>query len=201
MTTPKQRGSLLNILGTNRSKYVSRAAAKLEAALHAFEVDPRGKICADFGSNVGGFVQVLLKHGATKVYAVEKGFGVLDWSLRQDPRVIALEKTDARKVVLPEKVDLISSDTGWTRLEQILPSIQRNLAPGGSAIILVKPHYEALPDELERGTAKSAALDIIEQRVLATVKEFGFVRVGAIESPIAGAKGGNLEWLWNVQRV
>ncbi len=196
----REHGSVLDKPRAPKKTNVSRAGKKLEAALTAFEIDVRGKICADFGSNTGGFVEALLKAGATKVFAVEKGYGVLDWSLRQDPRVVTLEKTDARRVVLPQKVDLITSDTGWTRLEQILPSIARNLLPNGSAIVLVKPHYEATRDELDHGTAVPVALPAIEQRVMLILEQSGFVRSNKITSPIKGEKGGNVEWLWHLTR-
>jgi 23S rRNA (cytidine1920-2'-O)/16S rRNA (cytidine1409-2'-O)-methyltransferase len=180
---------------SSQTKYVSRAALKLSAALEAFKPDVNNKVCADFGSNVGGFVQVLLERGAKKVYAVEKGYGVVDWKLRKDSRVVVLEKTDARLVTLPEKVDLITSDTGWTRFEQIAPSIIRNLKDDGRAIILVKPHYEAQKEELEQGLAKKTALPLILERVFTAIKEQNFEIVEKMTSPILGAKGGNEEFL------
>lgn len=192
---------LVSTSSTTAKTPVSRAGLKLDAALRTFGINVIGKICADFGSNAGGFVETLLKHGAKKVYAVEKGYGVLDWSLRKDPRVVTLEKTDARLVTLPEKVDLISSDTGWTRLEQILPSITRHLTGSGSAVVLVKPHYEAQREELIEGKAIPSLLPVIEQRTLEVLKEGGFVRAKAMVSPLLGDKGGNTEWLWLIWPV
>src|SRR3989344_3151588 len=102
--------------------YVSRAGDKLEHALKNFNFNPENLVCADFGSSTGGFVDCLLKFGAKKVYAVETGYGVLDWKLRNDERVIVMERKNAMHVALPEKVDLITIDTSWTKLENIMPN-------------------------------------------------------------------------------
>src|SRR3989344_155077 len=106
--------------------YVSRAGEKLEYALKTFDIRVKDLVCADFGSNTGGFVDCLLNFGAKKVYSVETGKGVLDWKLRQDPRVIVMEKTNAMHVELEEKVDFISIDTSWTRLEKVIPNALKN---------------------------------------------------------------------------
>ena len=131
--------------------YVSRGGEKLEHALKEFGVKVADLICADFGSSTGGFVDCLLQHGAQKIYAVETGYGVLDWKLRNDPRVIVMEKTNAMHVGLPEKMDLITIDAGWTKLEKILPNVIVNLKPEGRIVALVKPHYEAGPEQIRRG--------------------------------------------------
>src|SRR4051794_41890836 len=119
------------------AEYVSRAGQKLEHALKAFSIEPRGLICADLGSNVGGFVDCLLQHGAAKVYAVEKGYGVLEWKLRKDPRVVTLERTNAMHVTLPEPAGLVTIDVGGTRERHILPAPPRILAPGGPVSNLI----------------------------------------------------------------
>src|SRR5580765_6670445 len=124
------------------AEYVSRAGQKLEHALKTFSVDPCGLTCADLGSNVGGFVDCLLQHGAAKVYAVEKGYGVLEWKLRKDARVIVMERTNAMHIELPEMVDLVTIDVAWTRQKNILPAAARILQPHGLVITLIKPHYE-----------------------------------------------------------
>src|SRR3990167_4926334 len=103
-------------------KYVSRAGEKLEHALNIFNVSVKDLVCADFGSSTGGFTDCLLQHGAKKVYAVETGYGILDWKLRSDPRVITLEKTNAMHVSLPEKVDLVTIDASWTKQKNIIPN-------------------------------------------------------------------------------
>src|SRR5579859_7339270 len=122
------------------NQYVSRAGGKLEFALQEFKISVKDLIVADFGSSTGGFVDCLLQNGAKKVYAVETGYGVLDWKLRNDPRVIVMERTNAIHVELPEKVDLITIDTSWTRQRNILPNALKNLKEGRKIISLIKPH-------------------------------------------------------------
>src|SRR3954462_4454957 len=107
------------------AEFVSRAGRKLDHALTAFGLDVSGKTCADLGSNVGGFVDCLLPRGAAKVYAVETGYGVLDWKLRKDPRVVVMERTNAMHVPLPEPVAFITIDVAWTRQKHILPAARR----------------------------------------------------------------------------
>src|SRR5579871_283949 len=107
------------------SDFVSRAGLKLEFALDAWNIDVRGKICADLGSNVGGFVDCLLQRGAAKVYAVEKGYGVLEWKLRKDPRVVVMERTNAMHATLPEPVALVTIDVAFTKQKHILPAAWR----------------------------------------------------------------------------
>src|SRR5258705_5786878 len=97
------------------AEFVSRAGKKLEHALDAFGINIGGLVCADLGSNVGGFVDCLLAHGASKVYAIDTGYGVLEWKLRKNPRVVVMERTNAMHVQLPEKVNLVSIDVAWTK--------------------------------------------------------------------------------------
>src|ERR687893_231057 len=103
------------------AEFASRAGLKLEHALTAFSIDVRGSVCADLGSNVGGFVDCLLKRGASRVYALEKGYGVLEWRLRKDPRVVVMERTNAMHASLPEPVSMVSIDVAWTKQQHILP--------------------------------------------------------------------------------
>src|SRR3954466_8595618 len=133
------------------SEFVSRAGQKLEHALVTFAVDVTGKVCADLGSNTGGFVDVLLQRGAAKVYSIDTGYGALDWKLRKDPRVVVMERTNAMHVQLPEPVALVSIDVAWTKQRHILPAARRLLLPTGNAISLIKPHYEAAPSSLRKG--------------------------------------------------
>jgi 23S rRNA (cytidine1920-2'-O)/16S rRNA (cytidine1409-2'-O)-methyltransferase len=174
---------------------VGRAGAKLEAALTAFDIDVAGTTCADFGSNVGGFVQVLLKHSAAKVFAVEKGYGVLDWSLRNDPRVVVMERTDAREVQLPEQVSLITADVGWTRLANIAPAIIRNLTTDGRAILLFKPQYEATPSERVGGRVRVEQIEKVRARLQTSLQHAGLTILSDVQSPLRGDKAGNPEWL------
>ena len=120
--------------------FVSRAGQKLDHALGAFALDVSGFICADFGSNTGGFVDCLLQRGAAKVYAIDTGYGVLDWKLRKDPRVVVMERTNAMHVELPEPVRLVTIDVAWTKQRIILPAAKRVLDRDGWIVTLLKPH-------------------------------------------------------------
>src|SRR3954467_13549113 len=123
--------------------FVSRAGRKLEHALASYAIDVSGLICADLGCSTGGFTDCLLQRGAAKVYAVETGYGVLDWKLRKDPRVVVMERTNAMHVTLPEPVAFITIDVAWTRQKHILPAARRLISDGGRVVALVKPHYES----------------------------------------------------------
>lgn len=174
--------------------FVSRAGQKLEAALDAFAIDVRGLVCADLGSNVGGFVDCLLQRGAQKVYAVEKGYGVVDWKLRKDNRVVVMERTNAMHVELPEKVQLISIDVAWTRQKNILPAARRNLAAGGTVITLIKPHYESEARRLKKGVLPEEEVGAVVKAVESDIYTAGFELLQQVRSPIIGT-GGNVEVL------
>lgn len=185
MSTPEDR------------KYVSRAGHKLAHALVVFRVSPAGLVSADLGSNAGGFVDCLLQAGAARVYAVERGYGVLDFKLRQNRRVVVMERTDALHVRLPEPVQLVSIDAGWTRQRLILPAALRLLAPGGEIISLVKPHYEAKPEQLSGGVLIADQMNAVLEEVRQDVAEAGLKITGEVESPIQG-HGGNREFLFRL---
>src|SRR5450432_1736534 len=110
--------------------FVSRAGQKLDHALTAFDLDVSAKICADLGCSTGGFTDCLLQRRAAKVYAVDTGYGVLDWKLRKDPRVVVMERTNAMHVQLPEMVEIVTIDISWTRQKNILPNARKMLADG-----------------------------------------------------------------------
>lgn len=177
------------------TKYVSRAGEKLEHAINTFGISVKDLICADFGSNTGGFVDVLLTFGAKKVYSIETGHGVLDWKLRQDERVLVMEKKNAMHVELPEKMDFISIDTSWTKLEKIIPSALKNLKPSGSIVALVKPHYESKPYMLRKGKLAEEFISEILENVKNKIKELNLEIIGETESPIVGEKAKNKEYL------
>src|SRR3954464_11805842 len=141
--------------------FVSRAGEKLEHALNTFALDVTGLTCADLGSNVGGFVDCLLQRGAAKVYAVEKGYGVLEYRLRKNPRVVVMERTNAMHVTLPERVALVTIDVAWTRQRNILPAARKILADGGVVITLIKPHYEAPKELLKKGILPEAEVEAV----------------------------------------
>ena len=176
--------------------FVSRAGEKLAHALAAFRLDPTGLTCADFGASTGGFTGCLLQHGAAKVYAVETGYGTLDWKLRNDPRAVVMERTNAMHVELPEAVDVVTMDTSWTRLAKILPNALKNLNPDGRVIALVKPHYEAGPKDLRSGKLPDEKIEEVLGRVRADAAHAGAKILQETESPIVGGKGGNREFLW-----
>ena len=121
---------------------LDKKSDKLEAALAAFRLDVTGLVCADFGCHAGGFTDCLLRHGAERVYAVDTGYGVLDYRLRTDERVVVMERTNALHCEPPRPVDVVTIDMGWTRQRYAIPAALRWLAPGGRIVSLVKPHYE-----------------------------------------------------------
>ena len=176
------------------SEFVSRAGQKLEHALAIFSIDATGWVCADLGSNVGGFVDCLLQRGAKKVYAIDTGYGALEWKLRKDPRVVVMERTNAMHVKLPEQVKLVTIDVAWTRQKNILPAARGMIEPNGIAITLIKPQYEAGVSLLKKGVLPSEHLEAVLQAVKADIPASGFQLVEMIESPIRGGQG-NVELL------
>lgn len=180
--------------------YVSRAGEKLEHALNVFGVNPSGYVCADFGSNVGGFADCLLQKGAQKVYAVETGYGVLDWKLRNDPRMVVMERTNAMRVKLPEEMDLITIDVAWTRLEQIIPNALNNIKKTGQVVALLKPHYEANPKLLRKGVLLEEYISQVIKSVRSGLAEIGAKVMDITESPVLGASGGNKEYLMLISK-
>jgi 23S rRNA (cytidine1920-2'-O)/16S rRNA (cytidine1409-2'-O)-methyltransferase len=177
--------------------YASRAGDKLAHALRAFSISPVDWTCADLGSNVGGFVDCLLRAGARRVFAIERGYGVLAWSVRSDSRVVVMERTDARKVRLPEPVQFVTIDTGWTRQSEILPSARDMLAPGGHIVTLVKPHYEADAALLAGGVLPDDRVDAVLNAVESVLPAAGLALIARTESPIRG-HAGNREFLWHL---
>lgn len=180
------------------SNYVSRAGAKLAHALETFGVHVEGKICADFGASTGGFTDCLLQYGASKVYSVETGYGVLDWKLRNDSRVIVMERENAMHSTLPEKAELITVDVSWTKLEKVLPNVLANLAPGGEIIALLKPHYEA-PDRVRKGKLSDEDAKQVRNEVIEKLPSLGVQLLAQTTSPIVGERAGNTEYLLHLK--
>lgn len=176
------------------SSFVSRGGEKLQYALAEFKVDVKDLICADFGSSTGGFVDCLIQDGARKVYSVDTAYGELAWNLRNNKKVVVLERTNALHVEIPEKVDLITIDAGWTKQELIIPSALKNLKPDGTIISLIKPHYEANRDQLDKGKVKEEFLETIISDVTKQIESLGIKIINIIESPIEGKRGGNKEF-------
>jgi len=178
----------------DKASYRSRAGAKLDEALTRFNVDVTGKVCADLGSNVGGFVDCLLRRGAGLVHAVDTAEGVLDWSLRNDLRVIVHERTNALGFRLDEPVDLVTVDVGWTRQHLVLPRALELVRRGGVIVSLIKPHYEADRAMLRGGVLSDEDAETVLGR---TIRRLADLRIGVaecVESPLRGDRG-NREWL------
>ncbi len=176
-------------------QFVSRGGTKLQAAIDNWNLDIGGLTTLDVGSSTGGFVDCLLKNGASKVYSVDTSYGELAWVLRNDPRVVVMERTNILHLEsLPEKVDLITIDAGWTKLGLVLPVIQKFLKPNGQIIALLKPHYEAEKTQLEKGVLKTEFLEGVKEKVLTQIKDLGFNVEKVIDSPIKGGAG-NTEFL------
>lgn len=180
--------------------FASRAGEKLEHALHEFSISVQDKVCADFGASVGGFVDCLLQHGAHKVYAVETGYGELAWKLRQDHRVVVMERTNAMHVRLPEQVDILTNDTSWTKQQNILPNALANVKNGGLIITLIKPHYEAEKRLLQKGKLPEDVAETVAKQTIEEIQSMGISVLGFTKSPLVGAKGGNSEYLAILQK-
>lgn len=177
------------------SGFVSRAGEKLAFALDHFGIDPAGAICADLGCHVGGFTDCLLQRGAARVYAVDTGHHILHWRLRNDPRVVVMERTNALHARLPELVDLVTVDVAWTPQRRVLPHAVELLRPGGVVISLIKPQYEAQERERVRGVVRDERVAEVVERVLRELVEVGLDPVQVVESPLLGGKGRNREFL------
>lgn len=179
-------------------RYVSRGGLKLEAALDAWPIDPTGRVCVDLGASTGGFTDCLLQRGAAKVYAIDVGYGQLAWKLRQDPRVVVMERTNARHLEgLPEPASLLVGDLSFISLRLILPAARRLVAPGADAIVLVKPQFEVGREDVGKGglVRDEAARERAVVEVAEAASATGFAVRDRMESPVPGARSGNVEWL------
>jgi len=182
--------------------YVSRGGDKLAAALDAFGIDPAGRVCLDVGASTGGFTDLLLQRGATRVIAVDVGYGQLAWSLRQDPRVTVLERVNIRHLDrLPLPADLAVIDVSFISLRLVLPRVRELLSPPGDVVALVKPQFEVGKGAVGKG---GVVRDPDQHRqVLIDLRKFAddtrYEVAGEIPSPILGAKG-NREFLLLLRR-
>lgn len=186
---------LIEVAGA--ATYVSRGGEKLAAALDAFAIDPRGRGCLDVGASTGGFTDVLLQRGAARVIAVDVGYGQLAWSLRQDPRVIVLERVNIRHLDrLPAPADLAVIDVSFISLRLVLPRVRQLLDPPGDVIALVKPQFEVGKGSVGKGgIVRNPELHRQVLSELSTfAAEIGYTVTGEVPSPIPGAKG-NREFL------
>ncbi len=180
------------------SKFVSRGGEKLQAAIVNFQLSIVNLTCLDVGSSTGGFTDCLLQNGAKKVYALDTSYGELAWKLRNDPRVVVMERTNILHLeALPELVDLITIDAGWTKLELILPVVKKFLKRGGFIIALLKPQYEAEKRDLVKGVLPPEKAEQVKDQVFKKIVNFQLSIVNYIESPILGGAG-NKEYLLKI---
>lgn len=160
-------------------RYVGRGGEKLEFAIDALGLRLEGLIGADFGCNVGGFTDCMLQHGVARVYAVDTGYGMLAWTLRQDERVVVMERTNAMHVELPERVGILTIDVGWTRQHNILPNAIRQCAADGLILSLFKPQYEAPREYVRRGKILPERFEEVLEATVAGLGQAG-IPVGEI---------------------
>lgn len=185
-----------------RPAYVSRGGDKLEHALHRFGFDPSGKACVDLGASTGGFTDCLLQHGARRVYAVDVGYGLLDYRLRQDERVVTMERTNARDLApLPEPCDLAVLDLSFIGLEKVIPAVLRSLKPKADLIVLLKPQFQARREEVgKKGVVKDPLVHAaVVGRSVAWTVEYDLRLMGLTLSPVIGPAG-NREFLLHLRR-
>jgi 23S rRNA (cytidine1920-2'-O)/16S rRNA (cytidine1409-2'-O)-methyltransferase len=186
----------------NTLRYVSRGGLKLEKAIAEFHVQPAGKICMDVGSSTGGFTDCMLQNGAVKVYAVDVGRGQLDWKLRNDPRVVCLEKTNIRYAtheLIPDEIRLSSIDVSFISLSKVLPAVRSLLSPDGEVCALIKPQFEAGREKVgKHGVVRDQKVhaEVIEA-AFSYARENGFLIRGLTWSPIKGPEG-NIEYLYDL---
>ena len=185
-------------------RYVSRGGLKLEKAMTVFSLKLDGCICADIGASTGGFTDCMLQNGAEKVYAVDVGYGQLDWKLRSDGRVVCMERTNARyldREQIPDELDFASIDVSFISLRLILPAVYRVLREGAHVACLIKPQFEAGREKVgKKGVVRDPAvhLEVLEQ-FLVNAKESGFTVLALTFSPVRGPEG-NIEYLGYLER-
>ncbi len=192
-------------LATPDHPYVGRGGLKLAHALDAFRIDVSGREALDIGASTGGFTDVLLQRGATRVIALDVGHGPIDWRLRTDPRVRVIEGLNARYLApsdLPGPVDVVTIDVSFISLTQVLPRVPPVLRPGADVVALVKPQFEAGRDEVGRkGIVRDPDVHRrVVERVTVAAAELGLARAGLVRSPITGAEG-NVEFLLHLRNA
>ncbi len=191
--TPTPEDAALRVLA-RREPFVSRAGRKLAAALDHFALEPQGWVCLDVGASTGGFTDCLLRRGAARVYAVDVGYGQLDLGLRRDPRVVVMERVNARYLGagdLPEPVVLVTIDVSFISLVKVVPALLPHFADGGRLLALVKPQFEAGRRQVGKGGIvrdEQVRRQVIEQRV-EDLAELGLVPQGTFDSPVHGMEG------------
>ena len=184
--------------------YVSRGGLKLEKAMASFPIDLNGAVCADIGASTGGFTDCMLQNGAEKVYAVDVGYGQLAWKLRSDPRVVCLERTNARYLTteqIPEPLDFASIDVSFISLKLIFPALYELLKEKGHVACLIKPQFEAGREKVgKKGVVRDPAVHLeVLEHFLDHAKESHFTVIGITYSPIRGPEG-NIEYLGYLEK-
>ncbi len=172
--------------------FVSRGGIKLDYALDQFQLDVSSKVVADIGASTGGFTDCLLQRGASRVYAIDVGYGQLDYRLRQDKRVVVMERVNARyPLPLPEKVDLATIDLSFISVEKVIPSVAQLLNDSGYLLVLIKPQFEARRGEVGKGgiVRQPQVHARVLGRFIAWMVDHGFRLGGLVASPILGASG------------
>ena len=188
-------------------RYVSRGGLKLEKAMQCFPIDLNGRFCMDIGASTGGFTDCMLQNGAAGVYAIDVGYGQLDWKLREDPRVICMEKTNFR-YVKPEDLDpdrmpdFASVDVSFISLSKILPPAHAILSAGGEMVCLIKPQFEAGREKVgKKGVVRDPQVHVeVIENVLKIAQDAGFEVLGLSWSPIRGPEG-NIEYLMYIRKL
>ena len=183
--------------------FVSRGGFKLDKALKVFPIDPAGKTCIDCGASTGGFTDVLLQHGAAKVYAVDVGYGQLAWKLRNDPRVVNLERTNLRYVTteqIPELLELAVMDVSFISIKLVLPAVKAFLVPGADLVCLIKPQFEAGREEVgKKGVVRDSGVHCqVIRSILDFAPQIGLSVMGLDYSPIKGPEG-NIEYICHMK--
>ena len=196
--TPVAPEVTIRLLG-NKLPYVSRGGLKLEKALQIFPISVEGKVVADIGASTGGFTDCALQNGAAKGYAIDVGYGQLAWKLRNDERVVNMERTNVRYLEadsLPEQVDVATIDVAFISLDKILPAVHKILKPEGFVVALIKPQFEAGKENVgKKGVVRDAAVhEQVINNVISFAKGEGFGIAGLDFSPIKGPEG-NIEYL------
>lgn len=190
---------------SNPLKYVSRGGLKLEKAMQSFDLQLDGSVCADIGASTGGFTDCMLQNGATKVYAIDVGYGQLAWKLRTDERVVNMERTNFRYVTheqIPEELDFCSVDVSFISLSIIVPVMRNIMKDGGRAVCLIKPQFEAGKDKVgKKGVVRDKAVhvEVVEKTVNMMLNNNMSV-LGLDFSPVKGPEG-NIEYLVYIEKT
>lgn len=186
-------------------KYVSRGGLKLEKAMQEFPITLEGMVCMDIGASTGGFTDCMLQNGAAKVFAVDVGYGQFAWKLRQDPRVVCMEKTNIRYVTpenIGEQLDFASVDVSFISLSKVLPAAKELLKDGGEMVCLIKPQFEAGKEKVgKKGVVRDKNVHIeVIQNVISYATSNGFAVLGLSFSPVKGPEG-NIEYLVHLRKT